>query len=290
MGQIRQHIPWKAAGRASEDQHSADDVVRQTGWVFNNRTGGHLTLDEFVASGDLEVPAYLRAFGLWDDAQGSKTLVEIGSGIGRMTAAFTRLFAKVYACDLDAAFLERCRETVAHHGMPDHLLTTHVADGRTLALPDGVADLTFSYITLQHCRPADALALVGEAVRVTKPGGTVALNLRTWTGADVVLVPLGRLMRILWRVPKVGPWLSRQRAAARLGWQANRLAPRQVVEANRAALADVTIFRSPSRRGFGLPDTTERTFDGVNASHWWLVGTVASPAQPMGPQPGPPLA
>ena len=40
------------AGRASEDQPSADEVVRETGWVFNNETGERLTLDEFVATGD----------------------------------------------------------------------------------------------------------------------------------------------------------------------------------------------------------------------------------------------
>lgn len=280
MPQIRQHVPWKAAGRASEEQHSADDVVRRTGWVFNNRTGGELTLEEFVASGDHEVPAYLQAFGLWSDGMAGQTLVEIGAGIGRMTAAFTRLFARVYACDLDAAFLERCRETVAQHGVPEHLLTIHVADGRTLAIPDDAADLTFSYITLQHCRRDDALALVAEAIRVTRPGGKVALNLRTWTGGDVALVPLGRVMRLLWRVPKAGPWLSRRRAAARLGWQANRLTPKQVIDANREAIEGITIVHAPTRSGFGLPDTVDRTFEGVHPSHWWLIATVADTPAP----------
>jgi len=43
---------------------------------------------------------------LGNDPFASETLVEIGSGIGRMTASFTRLFNRVVACDLDAAFLE----------------------------------------------------------------------------------------------------------------------------------------------------------------------------------------
>ena len=29
-----QQVPWKAAGRTSEVQASADDVVREVGWVF----------------------------------------------------------------------------------------------------------------------------------------------------------------------------------------------------------------------------------------------------------------
>ena len=76
------------------------------------------------------------------------------------------------ACDLDAAFLERCRETVAQFGFPSRLATVHVADGHTLDLPDDGADVVFSYITLQHCADDDALGLTREAVRVTKPGGT----------------------------------------------------------------------------------------------------------------------
>ena len=42
MTRRKQHVPWRAAGTASEQQSSADDVVRETGWVFNNVTGGDL--------------------------------------------------------------------------------------------------------------------------------------------------------------------------------------------------------------------------------------------------------
>ncbi len=90
-----QLIPWKAAGRVSEQMASGDDVVRQTGWVFNNATGDSLTLAEFVETGDHEVPAYLETFGLRHDDNQHRTLVEIGSGIGRMTCAFTREFGSV---------------------------------------------------------------------------------------------------------------------------------------------------------------------------------------------------
>jgi hypothetical protein len=35
----------------------------------------------------------------------------------------------------------------------------------------------------------------------------------------------------------------------------------------------VRIFRGPKRRGFGLPETTDCTFEGVHRSHWWIVAT-----------------
>ena len=192
-----------------------------------------------------------------------------------MTASFTRLFARVVACDLDAAFLERCRETVAQFGRPERLQTSQVADGRTLALADDTADLAFSYITLQHCHHDDALALTAEAVRVVHTGGHVALNFRTWTASDVVLWPAGKIVRALWRVPELGP-AHRQAPfdrPARLAGQPP-VARRGAGGRRRPQSSDVQIFRSPKRRSFGIAGTTEETFEGVHRSHWWLVATV----------------
>ena len=270
----RNHVPWKAAGTKSEQKRSADEVVRETGWVFNNQTGRDLNLAEFVETGNHETLAYLTAFGLGNDPLASQSLVEIGSGIGRMTASFTRMFARVVACDLDAAFLERCRETVAQFGRPERLQTSPVADGRTIDLPDATADMAFSYITFQHCHHDDALWLTGEAVRVVRPGGHVVLNYRTWTASDAVLWPAGKVVRGLWRVPKVGPAISRHRSLARLGWQANRLSPTEVMTSVGERLSDVKLVRSPRRRSFAIAGTTDESFEGVNRSHWWLVGTV----------------
>jgi ubiquinone/menaquinone biosynthesis C-methylase UbiE len=273
MSRRKQHVPWIAAGAASEAEHSADDVVRHTGWVFNNRTGSKLDLAAFVTTGDHETLAYLQAFGLDDPSLAEQTLVEIGAGIGRMTASFTRLFARVVACDLDAAFLERCRETVAQFGRPERLQTSHVADGRSLAVGDDVADLAFSYITLQHCHRDDALALSREAIRVTRPGGRIALNFRTWTGTDLALWPAGKLTRAMFRAPAIGNRLARHRTTARLGWQANRLTPHEVLAHLAGSISQPTIVRSPHRSSFGV-EAEETTYVGVHRSHWWLIATV----------------
>ena len=274
----RQHVPWKAAGSASETQSSADRVVRETGWVFNNVTGSDLSLADFVESGDHETLAYLQAFGQLSSPPPeqplSETFVEIGSGIGRMTASFTRLYQRVVACDLDAAFLERCRQTVAQFGVAPHLQTCHVADGHTLGMPSNSADVVFSYITLQHCHRDDALGLTREAVRIARPGARVLLNYRTWVPQDAVLFPAGAAVRALFRLPTVGPKVAKMRLPTRLGWQANRLAPADVLAAVGESLDDICIFRSPKRRPFALPNTIDATFDGIDASHWWLTATV----------------
>lgn len=273
MSRRKQHVPWTAAGTASEQQHSADDVVRRTGWVFNNQTGRELDLAAFVETGDHETLAYLQAFGL-DAGIEDQTLVEIGSGIGRMTSSFSRMFRRVVACDLDGAFLERCRETVAQFGRPERLQTCHVDDGRTLLVADQSSDLTFSYITLQHCHPDDALALSREAVRVTRPGGHVALNYRTWTGSDTILWPVGKMVRASFKVPGIGGALARHRVTARFGWQANRLSPAKVLPELADRITEVRLVRSPKRSPFGVAGVEESTFEGVHRSHWWLIATV----------------
>jgi len=276
MRRRAQLIPWKVAGRVTERQTTADEVVQSTGWVFNNETGHALTLAEFVASGDSEVPVYLRTFGLERSDDDDRTIVEIGAGIGRMTCALTRRYQTVYACDLDAGFLERCREAVALFGKVDRLRTVEVADGRTLDVPTGSADVAFSYITLQHCERDDALDLVRESLRVVRPGGQVALNFRSWSGADVAVLPIGALVRFLFRFPGIGPWLSRHRTSARLAWQANRLDPHQVVGPNVDALDDVVVWRNPRRSApvWGVGSGTSAYFEGINRNHWWLVATV----------------
>ena len=273
------HLPWRRAGHLADNNLSADDVVRETGWVFNNETGDDLTLKEFVDTGDKEVQRYIRLLELENIQFESSTLLEIGSGIGRMTSAFTNRCQKVIAADVDSAFLERCRQTVAQFGRIDRLNTLHVVNGRTLVLGDNTVDATFSYITLQHCQPQDAIELVNEAIRVTRSGGTIVLNFRTWVLSDVVLVPLGVAMRALWKVSIIGPRLARWRWSTRIGWQANRLNPNTVLAKVAPALCEIKVFHSVKRK-LKVSTNSQKSIktiptNRINPSHWWLVAQVS---------------
>lgn len=274
-----QGVPWRSAGLLTESL-TADEAVRSTGWVFDNKTGD-VSLASFTASGADEVRRYLKTFGFPENSTQELSMVEIGSGIGRMTAGFTKRFRTVYAADVDAAFLERCRETVFHHGEPTALRTVHVADGHSLDIDSASLDFAFSYITLQHCSANDARSLVGEALRVTKPGGRVALNFRTWTPLDTALVPLGGVVRLLWRTPKAAKYMARIRALTRLGWQANRLSPDDVLasiglDLIGSQLREVTVIHSPRRRVSVSADGVQRVaVRRVHPSHWWLVARLA---------------
>lgn len=273
------HLPWNSAGNVADNDLTADDVVRETGWVFNNETGDELTLKAFVETGDKEVQRYIRLLQLEKFQFENSTLLEIGSGIGRMTSSFTNRCRAVIAADVDSAFLERCRQTVARFGRIDRLSTLHVANGKTLGRADKSVDMTFSYITLQHCQPQDALNLVSEAIRVTRSGGLIVLNFRTWVVSDVVLVPLGIAVRRLWKMPVLGRRLARWRWSTRLGWQANRLKPDTVLQDFESQLREIKIFHSvkrklavaASRKNSVQTIPTNR----INPSHWWLVAQVS---------------
>ena len=213
---------------ATETEHSADDVVRNTGWVFNNETGQRpdpRRVHRDRRAGGRRLPVAVRSRRRGPRA----TMVEIGAGIGRMTASFTRALRGWWP-----AISTRPSSSAAGRPSPPSATSAacprvHVADGRTLEFADDSVDLTFSYITLQHCQRADALALSREAVRVTSPGGHIALNFRTWTARDVVLWPVGGSCARRGSCPVSGRWLARNRTATRLGWQANRLAPDDVL-------------------------------------------------------------
>jgi hypothetical protein len=139
----------------------------------------------------------------------------------------------------------------------------------------------FSYITLQHCEKNDALSLSTEAMRVTRTGGTLLLNYRTWVCADAGLLPLGIAMRRLWRIPVIGKRLAVTRWSTRLGWQANRLSPDQVLAHISAhapsgkRITNVVVHHSAkTTRTVKTLGVTVKPMKRVNKSHWWLTATV----------------
>lgn len=261
------HLPWRAAGAAAE-RESVEGLLRRSGWAFSQHASGDL--DEFVDSGRQELDDVLGALRL--PAAPDWVVVEIGAGIGRMTPTLTTRFASVVACDLDAALLERCRETVARYGNSERLRTLHVADARTLVLPDDTADMTYSSFTLQHCATDEALGLTREAVRVTRPGGYVVLQYRTWSPPDVMLGPGARLARVGFRVPGLGRMLAGRKFAARLGWQGNRSTPADVLTETGATLDEIRLMRGPRRIPFAEPGATDAVLPDADNRHWWLVG------------------
>jgi len=131
--------------------------------------------DEFFAAGaesyDRLVEPELRALGV--DPSG-KRLLELGCGVGRMTAAFAQRFGRVVAVDVSGEMLRLGRRYLA--GVPN--VDWVQVSGADLAMfPDGSFDVAFTHLVLQHIPDeATALGLVREMLRVLRPSGAFLIE------------------------------------------------------------------------------------------------------------------
>ena len=109
--------------------------------------------------------------------------LDMGCGAGRHAFEMYRRGADVIAFDQDADELAKVRDMFAamrEAGEVPEGAEADVKEGDALALPfaDGEFDRVVAAEILEHI-PADIQA-IGELVRVTRPGGTVALTVPRW--------------------------------------------------------------------------------------------------------------
>ena len=132
----------------------------------------------FARSGEANynqlIRPYLQILLNGRDARSCR-VVEIGCGIGRMTEFLARDFGFVDAVDVAPAMIEGARLRLGRHSN----IAFHVGGGSDLApVPDGSADLVFSYIVFQHIPSREAIAsYVSEAARVLRNGGAFKFQL-----------------------------------------------------------------------------------------------------------------
>lgn len=118
------------------------------------------TMEKIVAN-------YLSALDITENS----VLVEVGAGAGAVTrriAEFARS-AKVLGFEPSKGFVEEARLRAAAH----ENLSFEVADGANLPCRDGTIDAVFLHTVLSHVPKPQAL--VAEAARVLKPGGSLVI-------------------------------------------------------------------------------------------------------------------
>jgi SAM-dependent methyltransferase len=106
------------------------------------------------------------------DVQGApaRRALDLGCGTGNLTAHLVDLGVEVLAADVSPEFLAGVRRRFA--GAP---VETLQVDGLGLgAIADGSLDLVAVYSVLHHV--PDYLGMVGEALRVLRPGGVLYLD------------------------------------------------------------------------------------------------------------------
>lgn len=144
--------------RAREDAYFFVDTRQHYGRPDAERfwVEGQAALETLLGSVDAEV-------------RGGDRVVEIGCGLGRLTAPLAARAREVVALDVSPEMLGRAWEI---HQALDNVRWMH-GDGRTLTgIDDSSADLCISHVTFQHLpKPELTLGYVREMGRVLRPGG-----------------------------------------------------------------------------------------------------------------------
>lgn len=112
----------------------------------------------------------LRAAGVTD----GQTLVDLGCGPGYFTLPAAEIVGprgKVYGVDAQPEMVEACRRRAAEAGVQN--VEVLLSNATQVPLPDGIAEVVLISVVLHEVEhPA---AVLGEARRLLKPGGEVAL-------------------------------------------------------------------------------------------------------------------
>lgn len=209
------------AGRSADSRTFWDAAAaKDAAWYV--ATGVHALSDEFFAVGAAEADFYLAMCGV-PTLRRDAAALEIGCGVGRMTRRLSQLAGRVIATDVSSEMLLRCRLNLADRDNVDYLQVP--GDGTLTGIPDSSVDLVFSYITLQHVPDAEAqLRYVAESVRVLRPGGRAALQVRATGWSALAVDWTGHL----------GHWLT-GRPTLRAEWRGARLAPDMIRSTAREA-------------------------------------------------------
>lgn len=112
----------------------------------------------------------LRTFGLDQDVE---TLVDFGCGYGTFTLAAARLVSgTVHALDIEPEMIETVRAKCLQEGVANARTEVRdfVASGS--GLDDNSVDAVLLFNILHHAEP---LGLLGEALRILRPGGRLAV-------------------------------------------------------------------------------------------------------------------
>lgn len=136
------------------------------------KDGNRWDLDEFLATGDVEVRAVLAQIAERGVTFERGRALDFGAGVGRLTQALATHFTHVDGVDIAAPMIERAR---AINRFGDRV-TYHLGDGSTLPFPDDRFDFVFSKIVLQHVGIDLQRHYLREFLRVARPAGLVVFQ------------------------------------------------------------------------------------------------------------------
>lgn len=132
------------------------------------KRGGRWQVDEFFATGQLEIETQLAAAAARGLPQARALALDFGCGAGRLTRALALHFDKVIGIDVSASMVAAARRLNADLDNIDFRVNPST---RLAGIADASIDFVCSHITLQHIPAHLALGYVDEFFRVLAPGG-----------------------------------------------------------------------------------------------------------------------
>ena len=137
------------------------------------------SLDHFWKSGDVEAEVIQTILNRHHFADaGSKTCVEYGCGLGRVTSALAALFAQVHGYDISTTHLELAEKHIQHIGLSN--VRFHLCVDDVLSKPLEKCDFFYSRYVFQHNPPPLMRELITAAFRSLLPGGVGIFQIPTY--------------------------------------------------------------------------------------------------------------
>jgi ubiquinone/menaquinone biosynthesis C-methylase UbiE len=153
-------------------------------------------------------PGYLRAVRMHVDEIGiqpGETVLDVGCGPGsldRWLARYTEGANTITSVDINGYFLREAAAIAAAEGLDD-IITFGPGNAEALPFPDNSFDVVMSHTVMEEC---DADLMLGEMIRVAKPGGRVAVMVRAVDMRSLWNLPLSSVIKdkVEAPVPSVG--------------------------------------------------------------------------------------
>lgn len=170
----------------------------------NTKRGGRWQVDEFLATGQVEIDSQLTALAPSGYPLRRDLALDFGCGAGRLSRALAVHFDKVIGVDVSASMIDAAKRLNADVVNIEFRENAATDLG---GIDDASFDFVFSHITLQHIPTALALGYVDEFLRILAPGGVAVFQFvessdDSWRGRLFGLASnrwLNPLRRVLWR-------------------------------------------------------------------------------------------
>ncbi len=156
---------------------------------------GRWNPDAFFATGQEEIDAVLAYVAGLDVSIARDRTLDFGCGVGRLSQALARHFARVDGVDISETMIDLARKFNQHGDRCQYHL--NLQDDLSL-FPDDTFDFLYSNITLQHMPPRFAQRYILEFLRVLKPGGLMVFQIPSR--------PRGSVQRLLQPIKPTSLW------------------------------------------------------------------------------------